>query len=221
MQSLKLLLTDRMSEVFVRLRWVAAARGKLRDVRRMMVLDQEGGGSASGVRPLVRQVLMKILLQVGGGWSEGREGREGRGEEGGRGGGRREGGGGRERREKGGRREGGGREGGGEGRGGGTVEQREVGGGGKRCVEVRGGECVQGRGRGRTGEMGSEGRERVWGGASRWKKMCGAGGGEEGVKVRGEGEGCAERVGGWEGAGVQGESQSLCGRRKSLRGQLW
>jgi hypothetical protein len=54
-----------MSEVFGRLRWLAAARGKLRDARRLVA-----GVGAEGVPeavPLVRQVLGKVLLQVGAG----------------------------------------------------------------------------------------------------------------------------------------------------------
>ncbi len=61
-QALRLELGDRVADIFARLKWAAAARGKLRDVRRLMVGD--GGGAE--VVPLVRQVLAKILLQVGG-----------------------------------------------------------------------------------------------------------------------------------------------------------
>lgn len=53
-----------LHEVFQRLRWLAAARGKLRDVRRLMQVDADTG-AASSTTPLVRQVLTKILLQVG------------------------------------------------------------------------------------------------------------------------------------------------------------
>lgn len=61
---------SQLHEVFQRLRWLAATRGKLRDVRRLMQIDVDTG-AASSCTPLVRQVLMKILLQVRGeslGW---------------------------------------------------------------------------------------------------------------------------------------------------------
>jgi hypothetical protein len=54
-----------MLELFQRLRWCAAARGKLRDVRRLMEVDVDTGAASTSV-PLLRQVLTKILLQVGG-----------------------------------------------------------------------------------------------------------------------------------------------------------
>lgn len=47
----------------MRLRWLASARGKLRDVRRLMEVEVDTG-AASSTRPLLRQVLGKILLQV-------------------------------------------------------------------------------------------------------------------------------------------------------------
>lgn len=53
-----------MVDLFQRLRWCAAARGKLRDVRRLMEVEVDTGAASSTV-PLVRQVLSKILLQVG------------------------------------------------------------------------------------------------------------------------------------------------------------
>lgn len=49
--------------MFQRLRWLAATRGTLRDVRRLMQVDVDTG-AASFCTPLVRQVLTKILLQV-------------------------------------------------------------------------------------------------------------------------------------------------------------
>jgi hypothetical protein len=52
-----------LQEVWVRLRWLASARGKLRDVRRLMEVEVDTG-AASSTRPLLRQVLGKILLQV-------------------------------------------------------------------------------------------------------------------------------------------------------------
>jgi hypothetical protein len=48
--------------VWQALHFAAAARGKLRELRRLMVL----GGSGGGVVPLVRQLLHKVQLQVGG-----------------------------------------------------------------------------------------------------------------------------------------------------------
>lgn len=53
-----------LHDAFQRLRWLAAARGKLRDVRRLMQVDADTG-AASACTPLVRQVLTKILLRVG------------------------------------------------------------------------------------------------------------------------------------------------------------
>lgn len=50
----------------MRLRWLASARGKLRDVRRLMEVEADTG-AASSTRPLLQQVLGKILLQVRGG----------------------------------------------------------------------------------------------------------------------------------------------------------
>eukprot|EP00775_Hariotina_reticulata_P009236 gene9236-9401_t len=50
-------------EVFQRLRWLAACRGRLRDVRRLMQVEVDTG-AASCCTPLVRQVLTKILLQA-------------------------------------------------------------------------------------------------------------------------------------------------------------
>ena len=58
---------SQLQDMFQRLRWLAASRGKLRDVRRLMRVDADTG-AASSCTPLVRQVLTKILLQVG--WSE-------------------------------------------------------------------------------------------------------------------------------------------------------
>jgi len=57
-------LEGRLAETFVRLRWLAAARGKLRDCRRLVAPGVAADGGAEVV-PLVRQVLGKILLQVG------------------------------------------------------------------------------------------------------------------------------------------------------------
>jgi hypothetical protein len=56
-------LLGHMQEVFQRLRWCAAARGKLRDVRRLMEVEADTGAASSAV-PLLRSVLAKILLQV-------------------------------------------------------------------------------------------------------------------------------------------------------------
>jgi hypothetical protein len=52
-----------LHDAFQRLRWLAATRGKLRDVRRLMQVDADTG-AASACTPLVRQVLTKILLRV-------------------------------------------------------------------------------------------------------------------------------------------------------------
>lgn len=52
-----------LHDAFQRLRWLAAARGKLRDVRRLMQVDADTG-AASACTPLVRQVLTKILLRA-------------------------------------------------------------------------------------------------------------------------------------------------------------
>lgn len=56
-------LSAQLLEVWGRLRWCASARGKLRDVRRLMEVEADTG-AASSTRPLLRQVLGKILLQV-------------------------------------------------------------------------------------------------------------------------------------------------------------
>lgn len=56
-------LNSQLLEVWLRLRWLASARGKLRDVRRLMEVEADTG-AASSTRPLLRQVLGKILLQV-------------------------------------------------------------------------------------------------------------------------------------------------------------
>jgi hypothetical protein len=56
-------LVGQLVEVFQRLRWLAACRGRLRDVRRLMQVEADTG-AASCCTPLVRQVLTKILLQV-------------------------------------------------------------------------------------------------------------------------------------------------------------
>jgi hypothetical protein len=57
-------LDGRLAEAVSRLRWAAAARGKLRDARRLLGPGPEGAPEAV---PLVRQVLSKILLQVSAG----------------------------------------------------------------------------------------------------------------------------------------------------------
>eukprot|EP00879_Flechtneria_rotunda_P012088 GHRR01012623.1.p1 GENE.GHRR01012623.1~~GHRR01012623.1.p1 ORF type:complete len:587 (+),score=238.22 GHRR01012623.1:2901-4661(+) len=54
-------LSAQLQHVFVRLRWLAACRGKLRDVRRLMQVDVDTG-AASNTIPLLRRVLTKILL---------------------------------------------------------------------------------------------------------------------------------------------------------------
>lgn len=56
-------LGSQLLEVWLRLRWLASARGKLRDVRRLMEVEADTG-AASSTRPLLRQVLGKVLLQV-------------------------------------------------------------------------------------------------------------------------------------------------------------
>jgi hypothetical protein len=56
-------LSSQLLEVWARLRWLASARGKLRDVRRLMEVELDTG-VASSTRPLLRQVLGKVLLQV-------------------------------------------------------------------------------------------------------------------------------------------------------------
>lgn len=56
-------LASQLLEVWLRLRWLASARGKLRDVRRLMEVEADTG-AASSTRPLLRQVLGKVLLQV-------------------------------------------------------------------------------------------------------------------------------------------------------------
>jgi hypothetical protein len=56
-------LAGQLLEVWLRLRWLASARGKLRDVRRLMEVEADTG-AASSTRPLLRQILGKVLLQV-------------------------------------------------------------------------------------------------------------------------------------------------------------
>ncbi|GBF90187.1 hypothetical protein Rsub_03320 [Raphidocelis subcapitata] len=59
---LRATLDARLSEALARLRWAAAARGKLRDVRRLVA--PSGPDGAPEAAPLVRQVLGKILLRA-------------------------------------------------------------------------------------------------------------------------------------------------------------
>ena len=56
-------LDARLAECVARLRWLAAARGKLRDARRLLAPGAGAGGGAEAA-PLVRQVLGKVLLQA-------------------------------------------------------------------------------------------------------------------------------------------------------------
>lgn len=61
-QQLRSAISSRLAGVWQALHFAASARGKLRELRRLMVL----GGSGGGVVPLVRQLLHKVQLQVGG-----------------------------------------------------------------------------------------------------------------------------------------------------------